>query len=87
LPENIDKRSLDMVFSNYGRVEDLHIMTGKSKTGQAAAFVVYADEFSAKQAVAAMAQGYEIRPGEGNITVRFADDKGRGKGDDRSRPY
>mmetsp|Transcript_62203 Transcript_62203/g.98204 ORF Transcript_62203/g.98204 Transcript_62203/m.98204 type:complete len:269 (+) Transcript_62203:53-859(+) len=100
LPGDIREEAMDMVFGTYGRVEDIHIMTGRSKTGQAAAFVRYRDAHSARAAIAAMAQGYEIRPGEGNIHVRYADDRkkgdGRGRGDDggrrdedsdRSRPY
>jgi len=55
-------------------------MTGRSKTGQASAFVKYMDAYSAKQAIAAMEQGYEIRPGEGNIVVRHADDSSKGGG-------
>lgn len=73
---------MDVVFRTYGRVEDVVLMTKNSRNGQVAAFVRYEDVRSAKKAVAAMEQGYEIRPGEGNINVRFAEEGGaRNKGD------
>mmetsp|Transcript_122536 Transcript_122536/g.392119 ORF Transcript_122536/g.392119 Transcript_122536/m.392119 type:complete len:109 (-) Transcript_122536:193-519(-) len=76
---------MDSVFATYGRVEDIYIMKGRSDTtGQSAAFVTYSSLRSAQSAVSAMDTGYEIRPGEGNIIVKYADmrpkDRDGGKG-------
>lgn len=90
LPSDISKDVLQQVFTTYGAVEDIHIMTGRSKSGQASAFIKYFGAGEASDAIAAMARGYEIRPGEGPIVVRLADgegQKGGGRGGDRSRPY
>lgn len=73
LPGDIQRAALDVVFKTYGEVTDIHIMTGKSKSGQACAFVRYGNSIEASNAIAAMSQGYEIRPGEGNIIVKLAD--------------
>mmetsp|Transcript_37552 Transcript_37552/g.70003 ORF Transcript_37552/g.70003 Transcript_37552/m.70003 type:complete len:240 (-) Transcript_37552:133-852(-) len=87
LPGDIQREAIDMVFKTYGTVTDIHIMTGKSKSGQACAFVRYANSVEANNAIAAMAQGYEIRPGEGHIIVKLADGPdGKGKGG-RPGPY
>jgi len=91
LPSDIVKEDLEQVFGHYGRLDDVHIMTGRSKSGQASAFVRYSTASEAKDCIAAMAQGYEIRPGEGEIMVKLADgaagkgEKGRDGG--RSHPY
>lgn len=94
LPDDITREAIDMVFGTYGRVEDIHIMTGRSRSGQACAFVTYSSPGEAKSAIHAMEAGYEIRPGEGHILVKAADDKDggdrgrdRGGGGDRYRPY
>ncbi|CAE7895164.1 sol [Symbiodinium necroappetens] len=73
LPTDISKQALSQVFSSYGQVEDVHIMTGRSKSGQASAFVRYYNSKDANDAILAMAQGYEIRQGDGHIVVRLAD--------------
>mmetsp|Transcript_61346 Transcript_61346/g.182741 ORF Transcript_61346/g.182741 Transcript_61346/m.182741 type:complete len:352 (+) Transcript_61346:60-1115(+) len=96
LPADITRDAIDMVFSTYGRLMDIHIMLARGKNGQSCAFVVYSSLAEARTCMAAMQQGYEIRPGEGNIFVKFADegkgdskggDKGRGGGSERFRPY
>jgi len=87
LPSDVTKDALDYVFSSYGRVQDIHVMTGRSKSGRAAAFVIYGTAEQATKCIMAMQQGYEIRPGEGNILVKYADDqqeKGGGGGRYRS---
>lgn len=75
LPQDITKDAIEYVFSNYGRVTDIHIMTGRSKSGMAAAFILYDSVDQAKKCLMAMQQGYEIRPGQGNIIVKYADDQ------------
>lgn len=86
LPTDITKEALTHVFRTYGSVEDVHIMVGRSKSGQASAFIKYFGSREASDAINAMAAGYEIRPGQGNIVVRLADGEGP-KGGGRSRPY
>eukprot|EP00933_Yihiella_yeosuensis_P050033 TRINITY_DN4779_c0_g1_i9.p1 TRINITY_DN4779_c0_g1~~TRINITY_DN4779_c0_g1_i9.p1 ORF type:complete len:322 (+),score=78.78 TRINITY_DN4779_c0_g1_i9:74-1039(+) len=80
LPDDITAEDLRTVFGHYGFVEDVHVMTGRSKSGQASAFVRYQKAQEAKNAIAAMETGYEIRPGEGNILCRMADGAKGGKG-------
>mmetsp|Transcript_73377 Transcript_73377/g.170221 ORF Transcript_73377/g.170221 Transcript_73377/m.170221 type:complete len:333 (-) Transcript_73377:208-1206(-) len=89
LPADIAREALDMVFRTYGRVVDIHVMTGRAKNGQSCAFVTYSTPGEARTAISAMQAGYEISPGEGNIIVKQADEpKGeKGRGGDRSRPY
>lgn len=94
LPGDITKEAITMVFGTYGSVQDVHIMSGRAKSGQACAFLTYENAEEAKTAIAAMANGYEIRPGEGNIIVKYPNEqksggdfgKGGGK-DDRFRAY
>lgn len=80
LPTDIDQDTMRTVFGTYGSLTDVHVMTGRGRNGQSAAFVTYSSEFEATQAVQAMSQGYEIRPGQGNIEVKYADAKGKGGG-------
>eukprot|EP00927_Polykrikos_kofoidii_P008804 TRINITY_DN1367_c0_g1_i1.p1 TRINITY_DN1367_c0_g1~~TRINITY_DN1367_c0_g1_i1.p1 ORF type:complete len:339 (+),score=51.92 TRINITY_DN1367_c0_g1_i1:154-1170(+) len=91
LPNDITQEAVETVFSTYGRLEDVHVMNGRSKSGHSCAFVRYSSISEAETAVAAMATGYEIRPGEGHIVVKEAEagkgkGKGKGKGD-RYDPY
>lgn len=87
LPSDITKDAIDMVFGTYGRVSDIHIMNGRAKNGQSCAFVVFGSPTEAKTAMAAIATGYEIRPGEGNIYVKYADENQKGEKGGRPRPY
>eukprot|EP00928_Gymnodinium_smaydae_P092187 TRINITY_DN759_c0_g1_i1.p2 TRINITY_DN759_c0_g1~~TRINITY_DN759_c0_g1_i1.p2 ORF type:complete len:399 (-),score=95.14 TRINITY_DN759_c0_g1_i1:65-1171(-) len=80
LPSDIDKETLDTVFKTYGKIDNIHVMNNRGQNGQSCAFVTYANPQEAKQAIAAMEQGYEIRPGEGNILVKLAGPR-KGKGD------
>jgi len=77
LPKDITKDMIDYVFKNYGRVEDIFIMTGRSTNGQAAAFVKFTNVEEARNCVAAMRTGYEIKPGDGHLQVRYADAESR----------
>eukprot|EP00439_Symbiodinium_sp_Y106_P076395 s532_g15.t1 len=75
LPTDINKQALSQVFSNYGQVEDVHIMTGRLSAKRAADW--YYNSKDANDAILAMAQGYEIRQGDGHIVVRLADGEAR----------
>jgi len=89
LPADIQKETLEIVFQNYGSLQDIHIMKGRSNfNDQSCAFVRYASVDEAQSCVQAMAAGYEIRPGEGPIVVKFAADRGgKDEGKGYNRPY
>merc|ERR1719446_1805653 len=81
LPGDIAREALFAVFSTYGTVTDVHLMTGKSRSGAACALVEYSNSLEAQTAINTLHQKYEIRPGSGMITVRhFEGTKGKGKG-------
>jgi len=80
LPGDIAREALVAVFSTYGAVTDVHLMTGKSRSGAACALVEYSNVTDAQTAIATLHQKYEIRPGTGMITVRMFEGKGKGKG-------
>lgn len=83
LPQDIQQEAIQMVFGHYGTVTNVHIMQGKSRSGQACAFVEYGKPEEAETAVLTLHEKYEIRPGEGNILVKFASSQGG----PRSGPY
>jgi len=72
LPADIQQEAIRMVFSHYGQVTNIHIMTGKSRSGQSCAFVEYSSPLEAETAILTLHEKYEIRPGEGNIMVKYA---------------
>lgn len=80
LPGDIAKEAIQAVFSTYGTVTDVHLMTGKSRSGAACCLVEYSNLTEAQTAIATLHQKYEIRPGTGMITVRMFEGKGKGKG-------
>lgn len=82
LPPDISQEALRMVFGHYGTVTDIHVMVGKSRSGQACAFVEYAAPLEAETAVLTLHEQYEIRPGDGTIMVKFASPQGS-----RGAPY
>jgi len=89
LPSDITTDAIDMVFSTYGRILDIHIMNARAKNGQSCCFVIYENAAEAKTCMSAMQQGYEIRPGEGDIFVKYADGSkpSGGRPLERPRPY
>ncbi|CAD7931073.1 unnamed protein product [Amoebophrya sp. A25] len=73
LPPDISQEDLRTVFNTYGMVTDVHIMTGRSQSGAACAFVHYGDQLSADQAIAALNKAYKIRiDATDPITVSYA---------------
>lgn len=76
LPADIAEEALQYVFGTYGKVQHIHIMSGKSKTGQACAFVEFENEKDAETAILTLHEKYEIRPGCGSITVKKANKVG-----------
>jgi len=85
LPQDIDEAALKYVLGNYGNVDKIHIMTGRSASGQACALVEYSAAAEAETAVLTLHEKYEIRPGDGAIIVKYAN--GPGGGGKGSAPY
>ncbi|CAJ1327744.1 unnamed protein product [Effrenium voratum] len=77
LPADISQEVITQVFGTYGSVTNVHVMAGKSKSGQSCAFVEYSSPSEAETAVLTLHDKYEIRPGEGNISVKFANSGSR----------
>eukprot|EP00397_Hematodinium_sp_SG-2012_P041345 GEMP01045511.1.p2 GENE.GEMP01045511.1~~GEMP01045511.1.p2 ORF type:complete len:159 (+),score=38.24 GEMP01045511.1:417-893(+) len=82
LPCDIDEGAMQTVFGSYGKVQAIALMKAESgeNSGQACAFVVYETEYEAKTAINTLHEKYEIRPGEGPISVRPATSKNRRPG-------
>merc|ERR1719203_1139315 len=81
LPDDVSEDALQYVFGTYGKVEHVHIMTGKSKTGNACAFVEFAAAGDAETAILTLHDKYEIKPGAGPILVKKAN-----QGNSRAKP-
>merc|ERR1712129_683682 len=67
LPCDITEDALQYVFGTYGKVTHVHIMTGKSRTGNACAFVEFGSAPDAETAILTLNDKYEIKPGAGAI--------------------
>lgn len=89
LPQDIQQDAVKMVFGTYGTVTNVHIMSGKSKSGQSCAFVEYTTPLEAETAILTLSEKYEIRPGEGPITVKYATNQQShsNQAPGRARPY
>jgi len=72
LPEDVTDDALKYVFGTYGVVQNVHIMLGKSKTGNACAFVELSSPGEAETAILTLHDKYEIKPGYGKILVKKA---------------
>jgi hypothetical protein len=73
-----------MVFGQLGTVKEVHIMQGRSQSGQACAFVVYPDAYSSQLAIRTLNKTpWHAAPEQPPIIVRAADKvvgkKGRSK--------
>lgn len=82
LPSDITEESLRYVFQTYGAVAGVRVMTGRSQSGNACAFVEFAQVADADTAMVTLDGKYEIKPGFGTIMVKKA-----GTSSQRSRPY
>lgn len=72
LPIDIGNEALEYVFNSYGKVQKVHIMAGKSNSGQSCAFVEYSTSQEADVAIQTLNDKYEIKPGAGMIMVKRA---------------
>lgn len=76
LPSDVAEDELHGIFGQFGKIEDVYVMQGRSKrTGQSCAMIVYATEADSHRCKLATESGFEVRAGEGDLVVKFADDQ------------
>jgi RNA recognition motif-containing protein len=80
LPSDISEYALEYVFNKYGKVQKVHLMTGKIVKGAISALVEYDCVEDTEVAIDALNDKYKIREGFGHISVKHASSK-------RSKPY
>jgi len=81
LPAGVTESEIRTVFSQVGTVKEVHIMHGKSQSGQACAFVVYPDLYSAQLAIRTLNKTpWHSAPDQPPIIVRAADKVQKKKG-------
>merc|ERR1740138_1227304 len=81
LPNGVTEAEIRTVFSQVGSVKEVHIMHGKSQSGQACAFVVYPDQYSAQLAIRTLNKTpWHSAPDQPPIIVRAADKVQKKKG-------
>jgi hypothetical protein len=74
LPTNVTEAEIRMVFGQLGTVKEVHIMQGRSQSGQACAFVVYPDVYSSQLAIRTLNKTpWHAAPDQPPIIVRAAD--------------
>ena len=76
LPSFVDRDDLIAIFSPFGHIDSVHLMQGKSKSGQACAFITYQYPGPAQKAIDVLSGVYVIDEGSPGISVRFADSEG-----------
>ena len=73
LPPFVDRDDLIAIFAPFGHIDSVHLMQGKSKSGQACAFITYQYPGPAHQAIEILSGHYRIEESAPPISVRFAD--------------
>jgi CUG-BP- and ETR3-like factor len=73
LPSFVDRDDLIAIFAPFGHIDSVHLMQGKSKSGQACAFVTFQYPGPAQRAIDALSAKYTIDEDAPPISVRFAD--------------
>jgi len=81
LQGTLSKEAIAAAFSEFGKVVNAHVMTGKSKFGSACAFIEFSNPQEADLALRAMHQKFEPRIGSGTapITVTYFQSQSSGK--------
>eukprot|EP00927_Polykrikos_kofoidii_P050247 TRINITY_DN44168_c0_g1_i1.p1 TRINITY_DN44168_c0_g1~~TRINITY_DN44168_c0_g1_i1.p1 ORF type:complete len:270 (+),score=31.61 TRINITY_DN44168_c0_g1_i1:143-952(+) len=77
LPPDTTQDELRIVFGTYGNPTDIHIMQGKSNSGQSCAFIVFDKRESAETAIASLDGVYSLREAN-DPPIRVAWAKGSG---------
>lgn len=81
LPAGVTEGEIRTVFSQVGTVKEVHIMQGKSQSGQACAFLLYPDQYSAQLAIRTLNKTpWHSAPDAPPIIVRTADKVQKKKG-------
>jgi RNA recognition motif-containing protein len=81
LPAGVTEGEIRTVFSQVGTVKEVHIMQGKSQSGQACAFLLYPDAYSAQLAIRTLNKTpWHSAPDAPPIIVRTADKVQKKKG-------
>jgi len=76
LPSDVNEDELKGMFGQFGRIEDIYVMQGRSKrTGQSCAMLLYYSQADSDRCMLATASGFEVRSGEGDLVVKYADDQ------------
>ena len=73
LPQYVDRDDLIAIFSPFGHIDSVHLMQGKSKSGQSCAFITYQYPGPAKKAIESLSGNYYIEESAPPVTVRYAD--------------
>jgi RNA recognition motif-containing protein len=73
LPPFVDRDDLIATFAPCGHIDSVHLMQGKSKSGQACAFITYQYPGPAQKAIDTLSGKYVIDEDSPPISVRFAD--------------
>ena len=73
LPSFVDRDDLIAIFCPFGHIDSVHLMQGKSKSGQACAFITYQYPGPAQRAIDGLSTIYVIDDTCPPISVRFAD--------------
>lgn len=72
LPVSITEQEVRMVFAQCGSVAEVHVMRGKSQSGQVCAFVLFRDELAALRAVDLLhQQPWPTAPQDARVSVRL----------------
>lgn len=79
LQTDLPKEAVTAVFAEFGRVMNVHVMSGKSKMGSACAFVELASPQEAELALKAMNGKLEPRIGVAPLTVTYFQSQSSGK--------
>merc|ERR1719263_837594 len=78
LPNGVTETDIRTVFAQVGTVKEVHIMQGRSQSGQACAFVIYPDTYSAQLAIRTLNKTpWHSAPDAPPIIVRVADKVGK----------
>jgi CUG-BP- and ETR3-like factor len=73
LPSFVDRDDLIAIFAPFGHIDSVHLMQGKSKSGQACAFITFQYPGPAQRAIETLSTRYVVDEDAPAISVRFAD--------------
>eukprot|EP00933_Yihiella_yeosuensis_P041442 TRINITY_DN35832_c0_g1_i1.p1 TRINITY_DN35832_c0_g1~~TRINITY_DN35832_c0_g1_i1.p1 ORF type:complete len:236 (+),score=30.81 TRINITY_DN35832_c0_g1_i1:21-728(+) len=88
LASNVEPSAVEDVFKKYGSVQQVHVISGYSRSGLSCAYIEYKRQDEARAAMNDLHDKFEFHKGDGPIVVKWAV-KGRGSSSSRPRsgPY